>query len=216
MIRRPPRSTLFPYTTLFRSDLGAWRWHRTGAVLPHSRAAARGWRGAVPRLPASHGLERRFSSRRLDQDQPRPSLYAGAATHRGQPQGHFAAARHPAEDGGGAALFVEGIETARLPDRTYRAGAARPAEDRDRPASVDHACAPSLAAGADLCRGGFGIRAAGAESVELRSGLPVRFAIGDARGAAAAAHRARPPPDSAAAGFHLAAQPGRAGAGAAL
>src|SRR3712207_7213777 len=24
MIRRPPRSTLFPYTTLFRSD-GAWR-----------------------------------------------------------------------------------------------------------------------------------------------------------------------------------------------
>src|SRR3712207_8531038 len=29
MIRRPPRSTLFPYTTLFRSgsddDLGAWR-----------------------------------------------------------------------------------------------------------------------------------------------------------------------------------------------
>src|SRR3989454_12213931 len=25
MIRRPPRSTLFPYTTLFRSR-GAWRW----------------------------------------------------------------------------------------------------------------------------------------------------------------------------------------------
>src|SRR3712207_7383390 len=24
MIRRPPRSTLFPYTTLFRSDLGAF------------------------------------------------------------------------------------------------------------------------------------------------------------------------------------------------
>src|SRR3712207_7730484 len=24
MIRRPPRSTLFPYTTLFRSDLGLW------------------------------------------------------------------------------------------------------------------------------------------------------------------------------------------------
>src|SRR5260221_3723609 len=26
MIRRPPRSTLFPYTTLFRSLLGAARW----------------------------------------------------------------------------------------------------------------------------------------------------------------------------------------------
>src|SRR2546429_6200318 len=25
MIRRPPRSTLFPYTTLFRSQRGAWR-----------------------------------------------------------------------------------------------------------------------------------------------------------------------------------------------
>src|SRR3712207_7932673 len=24
MIRRPPRSTLFPYTTLFRSSLGGW------------------------------------------------------------------------------------------------------------------------------------------------------------------------------------------------
>src|SRR5258705_5993615 len=26
MIRRPPRSTLFPYTTLFRSDRGAGEW----------------------------------------------------------------------------------------------------------------------------------------------------------------------------------------------
>src|SRR3712207_7879909 len=28
MIRRPPRSTLFPYTTLFRSAAGAGRQHR--------------------------------------------------------------------------------------------------------------------------------------------------------------------------------------------
>src|SRR3712207_8835983 len=33
MIRRPPRSTLFPYTTLFRS-------HRTGEVEPVIHAAA--------------------------------------------------------------------------------------------------------------------------------------------------------------------------------
>src|SRR3712207_7049896 len=39
MIRRPPRSTLFPYTTLFRSHPPAWR---------HSRAS-----GAVRRL--GHG-----------------------------------------------------------------------------------------------------------------------------------------------------------------
>src|SRR2546430_3343481 len=30
MIRRPPRSTLFPYTTLFRSGLGATRLSRCG------------------------------------------------------------------------------------------------------------------------------------------------------------------------------------------
>src|SRR5436190_10578540 len=28
MIRRPPRSTLFPYTTLFRSDVGVSHWGR--------------------------------------------------------------------------------------------------------------------------------------------------------------------------------------------
>src|SRR5256885_9873438 len=31
MIRRPPRSTLFPYTTLFRSDRGIRRCRRAGA-----------------------------------------------------------------------------------------------------------------------------------------------------------------------------------------
>src|ERR1035437_7042329 len=30
MIRRPPRSTLFPYTTLFRSDQSAW----SGCIAP--------------------------------------------------------------------------------------------------------------------------------------------------------------------------------------
>src|SRR5947199_7446919 len=30
MIRRPPRSTLFPYTTLFRSG------HRSGRTMPHA------------------------------------------------------------------------------------------------------------------------------------------------------------------------------------
>src|SRR3989475_6989615 len=32
MIRRPPRSTLFPYTTLFRSVAGLWRVRRAGAA----------------------------------------------------------------------------------------------------------------------------------------------------------------------------------------
>src|SRR3712207_7695781 len=32
MIRRPPRSTLFPYTTLFRSSVGRRQLPRTGAT----------------------------------------------------------------------------------------------------------------------------------------------------------------------------------------
>src|SRR2546426_2688608 len=43
MIRRPPRSTLFPYTTLFRSGFPTWRYgfppmhyptHCTGMIIP--------------------------------------------------------------------------------------------------------------------------------------------------------------------------------------
>src|SRR2546430_7709028 len=45
MIRRPPRSTLFPYTTLFRSLQARWRRHhrRTARRLPgrSSRESAR-------------------------------------------------------------------------------------------------------------------------------------------------------------------------------
>src|SRR3989449_7671365 len=40
MIRRPPRSTLFPYTTLFRSDAALRRAREAGA-LDHPRAPAR-------------------------------------------------------------------------------------------------------------------------------------------------------------------------------
>src|SRR2546430_6864635 len=34
MIRRPPRSTLFPYTTLFRSSLRIWEIGRSSEVNP--------------------------------------------------------------------------------------------------------------------------------------------------------------------------------------
>src|SRR3712207_8185654 len=42
MIRRPPRSTLFPYTTLFRSD-------DTSGILPATRRSAHG----LPAMPTS-------------------------------------------------------------------------------------------------------------------------------------------------------------------
>src|SRR5260370_14386250 len=44
MIRRPPRSTLFPYTTLFRSGVRA-------------RRPGRGWREAVDHLAAGARVE---------------------------------------------------------------------------------------------------------------------------------------------------------------
>src|SRR2546425_7083863 len=45
MIRRPPRSTLFPYTTLFRSGSSCWRhWRRcSGALWSCPDGARRFW-----------------------------------------------------------------------------------------------------------------------------------------------------------------------------
>src|SRR2546421_2015377 len=53
MIRRPPRSTLFPYTTLFRSVVAL---ERRGPQ-PRARRGARGDRLAQPHL-GRHGGER--------------------------------------------------------------------------------------------------------------------------------------------------------------
>src|SRR2546430_13177659 len=56
MIRRPPRSTLFPYTTLFRSDHGAA--HAVGGAVAHAHRSHAG--GSCPqdrkstRLNSSH------------------------------------------------------------------------------------------------------------------------------------------------------------------
>src|SRR5437588_4685522 len=56
MIRRPPRSTLFPYTTLFRSEeparSGAHRPRRAGPRRPAGRAA-------LPRDHDARGARRR-------------------------------------------------------------------------------------------------------------------------------------------------------------
>src|SRR5260370_31933100 len=51
MIRRPPRSTLFPYTTLFRSPCWPWWWRASSrrAPCPPCPRAPRRW-------PMSEGL----------------------------------------------------------------------------------------------------------------------------------------------------------------
>src|SRR5438105_7315369 len=54
MIRRPPRSTLFPYTTLFRSAVELYRGAARGTgVLARDRAARPGDRKST-RLNSSH------------------------------------------------------------------------------------------------------------------------------------------------------------------
>src|SRR2546429_6588995 len=67
MIRRPPRSTLFPYTTLFRSLFGGvpenFHFHRFARQIKRKRRARREFLGAVSRpadrkstrLNSSHG-----------------------------------------------------------------------------------------------------------------------------------------------------------------
>src|SRR3712207_7875604 len=53
MIRRPPRSTLFPYTTLFRSAEGAAHPRRLRRARPHAQALRAGELGLQPRLARS-------------------------------------------------------------------------------------------------------------------------------------------------------------------
>src|SRR3712207_8167491 len=55
MIRRPPRSTLFPYTTLFRSRCSIYRKSIRARLLPTSRcfvSATLSWIGDDSSLPA--------------------------------------------------------------------------------------------------------------------------------------------------------------------
>src|SRR2546430_10780533 len=59
MIRRPPRSTLFPYTTLFRSPSGS-RGLRRSRADPESRAARFPFR--VSPCPSSHARSEEHTS----------------------------------------------------------------------------------------------------------------------------------------------------------
>src|SRR3712207_8987539 len=62
MIRRPPRSTLFPYTTLFRSGLGDGLLDEPPLVLEPGAAAAQDEReAAAPELQPARDRERRVA-----------------------------------------------------------------------------------------------------------------------------------------------------------
>src|SRR6202012_3418154 len=99
MIRRPPRSTLFPYTTLFRSDITDASTGRRGAshaalaletgppdVLLSARRGSPFWIGEsnneIPRRAAVH--RRKVASGRFRQDHPgAQSGHRGNRRHRG-------------------------------------------------------------------------------------------------------------------------------------
>src|SRR3712207_8410515 len=57
MIRRPPRSTLFPYTTLFRSQDGADREAREGGVVGEEHAGHRHHHGEAGDRSEEHTSE---------------------------------------------------------------------------------------------------------------------------------------------------------------
>src|SRR3712207_7307930 len=70
MIRRPPRSTLFPYTTLFRSHCRAHRDRRDGDVDLHVAVGVLGLLplrpGVPPAVPRRGTLRRDRKSTRLN------------------------------------------------------------------------------------------------------------------------------------------------------
>src|SRR3712207_8731995 len=75
MIRQPPRSTLFPYTTLFRSDLGRDRAVHVLDRPPDALAAPRGAAVAeLDRLVRAGGGARRRSEEHTSELQSRQYL----------------------------------------------------------------------------------------------------------------------------------------------
>src|SRR2546422_9678768 len=79
MIRRPPRSTLFPYTTLFRSPAGA-------RAEPDSARASDAARGAVPTRARRAPHESPEALRRLGAAGDVLALGPGDRARRGRPR----------------------------------------------------------------------------------------------------------------------------------
>src|SRR3989441_11253309 len=72
MIRRPPRSTLFPYTTLFRSPPACWSCDRVPDARPEPGSGSR----SGPHLPRCEILLL-LGRERIDRDPHRRELQPG-------------------------------------------------------------------------------------------------------------------------------------------
>src|SRR2546425_12586893 len=114
MIRRPPRSTLFPYTTLFRSVSDDAVGGRIGVILDIEVDAARDRRlrvrhgpAAVPLVVVEHHLDRQASGCEGEAFPEVATGEAGALERdgrllRGVREGHRGPPRLPVGPGGGA------------------------------------------------------------------------------------------------------------------
>src|SRR3712207_9320942 len=86
MIRRPPRSTLFPYTTLFRSHFGCPCYHplfvfnqfgdlERCALRPGNVHSAEGWRGVLEPVVARYRTTMKRRYFRADAGFASPEVY---------------------------------------------------------------------------------------------------------------------------------------------
>src|SRR6266540_5183671 len=79
MIRRPPRSTLFPYTTLFRSTAARWR-QRPSASTPHVSRSPRS-EEHTSELQSHHDLVCRLLLEKKKKQNTIPSFYLKTNTN---------------------------------------------------------------------------------------------------------------------------------------
>src|SRR2546425_11128958 len=138
MIRRPPRSTLFPYTTLFRSPARDGHPHglrdtprRRPALVhdrrdrdahsPQSDGRQGHWRGGDDRLDASDRQRRRRRA---------PAVRRAAPRHAAAPRAHLAGGPTPPERDGGR----RPLRSPRRPPPVTRRGLTRNRLRRRKPA----------------------------------------------------------------------------------
>src|SRR3989442_10703850 len=90
MIRRPPRSTLFPYTTLFRSSLRALGVANPRDIAQHyTRGRYPGLQRALAELEAEGRIER--SEEHTSELQSRPHLVCRLLLEKKKQNGHLPA-----------------------------------------------------------------------------------------------------------------------------
>src|SRR6266568_4379403 len=173
MIRRPPRSTLFPYTTLFRSRSAAGRRRRAGTGRGLLGAAALG----RPALAAGAGRRRaRRGAARTGLDgraRPAPRVRAAATARQPRPRrgrrclpalhhrapGQTAGRARGARGAGPGAGLAEGTLTAAEVDQAWLAAFEAAG------ARVREVTAPLL--GTEAGRAELGVGAGGDRTVEL-------------------------------------------------